>query len=160
MRAPDPILPPWIASCARERKAMIEFMLQQLDQGGFLHTEVAPRLRAGDRVLYVGDHDLAGNQIEANTRDVLERKIGPLKWQRLALTAQQIAHYELPTITKHDRRYKDGRPHEAVETEALRQTVLIEILRNRLDRLLPEPLNRVQEREQRQQRQLRALLEV
>jgi hypothetical protein len=43
----------------------------------------------------------------------------------------------VPVIVKHDHRYKDGRPHEAVETEALRQTVLIEILRDRLDELLP-----------------------
>ena len=34
------------------------------------------------------------------------------------------------------RRYSDGRPHEAVETEALRQTVLVDILRTRLDELL------------------------
>ena len=35
-----------------------------------------------------------------------------------------------------DRRYSDRRPHEAVETEALRQTVLVDILRTRLDELL------------------------
>ena len=51
--------------------------------GGFLRTEVAPLLRPGDRVLYFGDWDLSGNQIEANTRRVLEREIGgPLRWER------------------------------------------------------------------------------
>jgi hypothetical protein len=45
-----------------------------------------------------------------------------------------------------------------VETEALRQTVLIEILRARLDALLPEPLSRVLEREQRQRKRLAALI--
>jgi hypothetical protein len=64
----------------------------------------------------------------------------------------------LPVIVKHDRCYKDGGAHEAVETEALRQTVLIEILRARLDELLPEPLYRVLEREQRQRKRLAALL--
>ena len=35
---------------------------------------------------------------------------------------------------------REGRlPHEAVKTEALRQTVLQEILRAYLDALLPEP---------------------
>jgi hypothetical protein len=126
--------------------------------GGFLHTEVAPRLHVGDRVLYIGDHDLAGNQIEENTRRVLEHAVGRLHWERLALTAQQVEHYDLPVIIKGDRRYNDGRPHEAVETEALRQTVLIEILRERLDELLPEPLERVLEREARQRRQMAALL--
>jgi hypothetical protein len=36
---------------------------------------------------------------------------------------------DLPRIVKRDKRYKDGRPHEAVETEALQQTVLVDILR-------------------------------
>ena len=127
--------------------------------GGFLRTEIAPMLRPGDRVLYFGDLDLSGNQIEDNTRRVLEREIGGvLRWERLALTKEQVAHYNLPIIIKHDRRYKDGGAHEAVETEALRQTVLIEILRARLDALLPEPLDRVLERERRQRKRLATLL--
>ena len=36
--------------------------------GGFLRTDIGPRLQAADRVLYLGDLDLAGGQIEANTR--------------------------------------------------------------------------------------------
>jgi len=127
--------------------------------GGFLHTEIAPQLQPGDRVIYLGDLDLAGDQIEENTRRVLEREIGgELLWERLALTHEQVREYDLPVITKHDRRYKDGRPHEAVETEAISQRVLINILRNRLDELLPEPLSRVQERERRQRRRVAALL--
>ena len=72
-----------------------------------------------------------------------------MRWERLALTAQQVDHYDFLVITKYDRRCSDGRPPEAVETEALRQTVLIEIPRKRLDELLPEPLDRVLERERR-----------
>jgi hypothetical protein len=127
--------------------------------GGFLRTEIAPMLEPGDRVLYFGDWDRAGNQIEANTRRVLEHEIGgELRWERVALTEEQVAEYNLPVIVKHDRRYKDGGAHEAVETEALRQTVLIEILRARLDELLPEPLKRVLERERRQRKRMAALL--
>ena len=56
--------------------------------GGFLHTDIAPLLQPGDAVGYLGDLDLAGGQIEANTRRVLERKIGgELHWERIALTA-------------------------------------------------------------------------
>ena len=98
-------------------------------------------------MLYLGDYDLSGGQIEDNTRRVLEREVGSLTWERVALSEQQVADYELPVITKKDRRYKDGRPHEAVETEAISQRVLIEIQRARLAHLLPEPLQRVQERE-------------
>jgi hypothetical protein len=127
--------------------------------GGHLRTVIAPMLRPGDRVIYLGDLDLAGDQIEVNTRRVLEREIGgELLWERLALTAEQVREYNLPVIIKRDRRYKDGRPHEAVETEAISQRVLIDILRARLDALLPEPLDRVQEREARQRRRLAALL--
>jgi hypothetical protein len=75
-------------------------------------------------VLYLGDYDLSGGQIEDNTRRVLEREVGSLTWERVALSEQQVADYELPVITKKDRRYKDGRPHEAVETEAISQRVL------------------------------------
>jgi hypothetical protein len=127
--------------------------------GGFLRTDVAPLLRPGSRVIYLGDHDLAGGQIEENTRRVLERIIGgELQWERLALTPEQVRDYKLPAIIKRDRRYKDGRPHEAVETEAISQRVLIDILRARLDELLPEPLARVQEREARQRSRIERLL--
>jgi hypothetical protein len=131
--------------------------------GGFLRTNIAPKLQGFSIVLYLGDLDLAGNQIEANTQRVLEQEVVeqdgmPLAWERLALTEQQVRDHHLPIIIKHDRRYSDGRPHEAVETEALRQTVLQGLLRARLDELLPEPLQRVQEREQRQRRRVAALL--
>jgi hypothetical protein len=38
--------------------------------GGFLRTNIAPMLRPGDRVIYLGDLDLAGGHIEENTRRV------------------------------------------------------------------------------------------
>jgi hypothetical protein len=127
--------------------------------GGFLRTDVAPMLKPGDDVGYLGDLDLSGGHIEENTRRVLEREIGgALTWERIALTKRQVAAYSLPVIIKHDRRYKDGHPHEAVETEAISQRVLIDILRAYLTNLLPELLERVQEREARQRRRLKKLL--
>ena len=56
---------------------------------GFLHNEVGPRLYTGMPVGYLGDYDLAGGDIEANTTRVLERYVR-LDWTRLALTAQQV----------------------------------------------------------------------
>ena len=141
---------------AREYRAHIASTNGQV--GGFLHTDLAPQLQPDDTVLYLGDWDLAGNQIEDNTRRVLEREVGGLQWERLALTEQQVNERALPRITKHDKRYPDHRPHEAVETEALSQVVLMDILRTRLAELLPEPLSRVQEREQRQRRRIARLL--
>jgi hypothetical protein len=75
--------------------------------GGFLHTKLGPLLGADDTVGYLGDFDLAGGHIEANTRRVLEEIVGgELKWTRLALTREQVDEYDLPVIIKYDNRYK------------------------------------------------------
>ena len=126
--------------------------------GGFLRTLVAPRLSPRQRVIYLGDLDLAGGQIEANTRRVLESYTGPLEWERLAVTAAQMREHNLPVIVKRDRRYNGGRAHEAVETEALSQPVLTAMLTARLDGLLPEPLEDGAEREREQRAQVAARL--
>jgi hypothetical protein len=129
--------------------------------GGFLHTEIAPILEAGQRILYLGDFDLAGNDIERNTRHVLEREAGRLQWERLALIREQVNRYNLPSITKHDRRFKgEGGVHQAVETEALSQRIIIEIVRSRLDALLPEPLESIQERAARERAAISRRLSV
>ena len=129
--------------------------------GGHLHTKVAPVLREGDRIGYLGDYDLAGHDIEANTRRVLESIVGELNWQRLALTREQVEQYNLPTITKTDKRFiNGGGVHEAVETEALSQTLIVDIVRNWLDGLLPQPLEQVLVRERRERARLRRLIEI
>jgi hypothetical protein len=56
--------------------------------GGFLHTDIAPTLHVESCVLYLGDLDLCGGDIENNTRHVLEREVGELEWERLALTEE------------------------------------------------------------------------
>jgi hypothetical protein len=129
--------------------------------GGFLHTDVGPKLSVGDRVGYLGDLDLAGDDIEANTRRVLEEIVGgPLRWQRLALTRPQVERYDLPVIIKHDKRFKNGGgAHEAVETEALSQTLIQNIVRRWLGGLLPQPLDGVLVRERRERARLRRLIE-
>ena len=93
--------------------------------------------------------------IEANTRCVLEQEVGPFfdRWTRIAITVKQADG--LPKIKKYDRRYKPPRVHEAVETEALSQKLIIELLETKLAALLPEPLERVHERQQRQRRALK-----
>ena len=126
--------------------------------GGFLHTDIAPILQQGQRVLYLGDFDLAGNDIESNTTHVLAREVGELQWERLALTESQVQRYRLPRISKHDRRFKDGGVHQAVETEALSQRLIISIVVSRLAELLPEPLQTVKERAERQREEIRRKL--
>lgn len=131
--------------------------------GGYLRTVIAPQLQPGDDTFYVGDWDLAGGQIEANTRVVLEREIrGELNWKRIALTEEQVDQYKLRkwVITKIDRRYKDRSrgTHRAVEAEALGQKRIIRIVRDQLNALLPEPLADVLEREAQQRTAMRRLL--
>jgi hypothetical protein len=118
--------------------------------GGFLHTEVGPALDAGGMVLYLGDLDFSGGHIEANTRRVLEEIVGPLAWERLALTVAQAEEYQLTPIRKYDAR--DKQFHDAIETEALNQSVIVSIVRARLDDLIPEPIETVQAREKRERR--------
>jgi len=113
--------------------------------GGFLHTDLAPALRPGQPVLYLGDLNFSGGHIEGNTRTVLESKVGWLDWERVALTKKQVEEYKLPVTSKYDAR--DKKEHDSVETEALRQEIIVNIVRDRLDALLPEPLINVLERE-------------
>lgn len=125
--------------------------------GGFLHTNIAPVLRANERrVLYVGDLDLAGGQIEENTKRVLVHATGKRDWRRVALTAKQAKG--LPVIEKVDNRYRPPRVHRAIEVEALGQSTVTELVRAGLDALLPEPLEHVLEREERQREAARAKL--
>jgi hypothetical protein len=126
--------------------------------GGFLHTDIIPALRDGQRVIYLGDEDLAGHQIEENTRRVLEQAVGELDWERLALTPSQVNQYRLASIPKLDRRYSPPRPGVAYETEALSQTIIQNLLIERLDDLLPEPLDEVRAREREQRQEVLALL--
>jgi hypothetical protein len=136
---------------------------------GFLITEVVPIFRAlldagrQPLPLYVGDFDLSGNYIEQHTRRVLERELGvKLPWERLAITEAQTVTLRaqgVEPIDKTDRRFK-GRAgqHLAFEAEALGQGVLEQLLRERLDALLPEPLADVLEREARERAALRRRL--
>jgi hypothetical protein len=79
---------------------------------GFLHTVVAPRLKDGAQVLYLGDYDLAGADIENNTRRVLER-YRSLEWERLALTAEQCAS----TTCRRSSKQTGGSRTEAASTK-------------------------------------------
>jgi hypothetical protein len=138
--------------------------------GGFLVNEVAPLLGSFNderRVGYIGDHEIRGpaDQIEANTRRVLERhalrEFDDDSWTRIALTQAQVdadARLRRLVIEKLDRRYKPPKTYEAVECEAIKQTVLIKLVRKWLDAQLPEPLDDVLEREQRQRDEVRTVM--
>ena len=98
---------------------------------------------------------------EEGTRRVLERIVGgELDWTRIALTEAQVDQHDLRRleIMKPDRRYRPVRYHPAIETEALQQQVIVQIVRDALDAELPEPLEDVLEREARQRGEIERLL--
>ncbi|MGH9690775.1 MAG: hypothetical protein ACRD4C_06780 [Candidatus Acidiferrales bacterium] len=125
--------------------------------GGFLHTVVARNVTPEQQVLYLGDLDMSGGHIEENVRTVLEKELNcPLAWERLAITRQQAADFKLTAIQKYDGRTK--RHHDAIETEALGQATIVDLLRTRLNELLPEPIEKVLKREERQRHSLQRLM--
>jgi hypothetical protein len=127
--------------------------------GGFLHTSLAPLVRGGRRIFYLGDHDLSGGHIEENTRRVLDG-YGDFEWEKIAITDVQVREhgYEADAVTKKDHRYKPPRVFRAVETERLGQVPLMHLLRERLDAELSEPLAVFREREAQQRVPVREAL--
>jgi hypothetical protein len=115
-----------------------------------LVNDVLPFVECGsDEVLYVGDHDKAGYDIEASAQLRLEHFADTeLKWERIALTATQVEDYALPLVSRTDGR--NGQTYEVAECEAMPQAVLTAMVRDALADRLPEPLDHVHEREQRQ----------
>jgi hypothetical protein len=126
--------------------------------GGFLRTEIAPLLVGNERdVLYLGDLDKSGEDIEGNTRRVLERETGrEIGWRRLGMTQDQADERGITPILKTDGRTKSQ--HLAVEVEALGQADLVGLVRSQLDAVLPEPLEDVLERERREREAVAAIL--
>jgi hypothetical protein len=117
---------------------------------GFLRTQVAAVAENRD-VLYIGDLDLSGNMIEANTRAVLQDEGWVGEWEHIAMTKRQAQRYRIEPILKTDGRYTDRRPHLAIEVESLGQVRVQNLLRSILDARLPEPLDDVLERQQEQE---------
>jgi hypothetical protein len=112
---------------------------------GFLRTAIAQLLGDNDRtVLYLGDLDRCGLDIEHNAAAVLQAATGRLRnWTRIGLNMDQVEGVE--PIWKTDGR--DGQGHDAWELESLGQSALVALVRSTLDDLMPQPLTDVQERE-------------
>jgi hypothetical protein len=108
-----------------------------------LVNEVCPWIEAGSTdVVYVGDHDKAGYDIEASAHDRLEGFSDTLlKWERVALTAELVEAYGLPLVPRTDQRNR--RTYEVAECEAMPQAALMGLVRDALTDRLPQPLEHV-----------------
>jgi hypothetical protein len=69
----------------------------------------AERRQARHRVAAVARSRTRKHQVSAPACFHHERIVGPLCWERLALTAEQAERYNLPPIIKNDNRFKDKR---------------------------------------------------
>ena len=135
--------------------------------GGFIVNEIVPLLAGNERmVLYIGDCEVDGpaDQIEAATRRRIEQHTGRtftagLVAGRAHERASQTQPAPAAARNRQDRPpLQAARPYKAIECEAVGQVVLERMLRDRLDALLPEPLDDVLVREQRQRAKVRAAL--
>jgi hypothetical protein len=108
-----------------------------------LVNDVTPYVERGSRhVLYVGDHDRSGYDIEASAQARLESFARQaLAWMRVALTADQVAAYDLPLVERVDRR--DHQTRLVAECEAMPQATLVALVRQAVGGLLPVSLDRV-----------------
>jgi hypothetical protein len=170
--AGDP--PPLIVCESRATKGVLERITARYlcpitatngQSGGFIVTDIVPLLSDNGRpVLYIGDCEVSGpaDQIEANTQRYIEEHSGRIftarTWSRVALTREQVnrsPRLRKLVIDKIDRRYKTPRAYQAIECEAVGQVLLEQMLRARLEGLLPKPLADVLERQARQRAKIR-----
>jgi hypothetical protein len=126
--------------------------------GGFLANQVAELLGPKTPVLYLGDWDKAGGDIEASAERRLSRFAPDWNgtWERLAVTDPQARRLRRLWITKTDKR--NGRKYETLEAEALGPVELRRILDDALDAMLPTSLRQIRAKEERQRRQIRRKL--
>jgi hypothetical protein len=111
--------------------------------GAYLVNDVRPYVERGHtEVLYVGDFDKAGGDIEDSARERLETHSGRrLRWSRLALTAEQVEAHDLPLIERYD--HRDGQTREVCECEAMPQAILLDLVETAVRDRLPAPLQAV-----------------
>jgi hypothetical protein len=128
--------------------------------GAFLHNDLPMYLGRETTVIYVGDWDKAGGDIETSAEDRLRtfvpRWIG--KWMRVAVTDEQADRYRQLQITKPDRRFKPPRAFPTLEAEAIDQFELTAAVTEALDDLVHEPLVEVEAREEQERNDWRRRL--
>ena len=92
-------------------------------------------------ILYIGDWDQSGvivdKSLEKELRQHLSRRVD-LHFERLAITEEQIARYNLPTKPRKETDRRSHHIRATVEAEAMPANILRGLLRKKLDTLLPK----------------------
>jgi len=92
------------------------------------------------KVFYIGDYDPAGVLIDVSIERELRRHLRPnvrLDFERIAITPEQIEQYDLPTKPRKATDRRALHIEETVEAEAMPAWIMRDLLRERIEALLP-----------------------
>lgn len=92
-------------------------------------------------IFYVGDYDPAGVLIDQSIESEMRRHLGehaPVEFRRIAINAEQIALYDLPTKPRKVGDKRARHIQESVEAEAMPAHLLKQLLRDEIDQVLPD----------------------
>ena len=111
----------------------------------FVHSAAEEHNESGDGrplvVLYVGDYDPAGVLIDQSLEREMRRHLDPkiaLIFVRVGINPDQIEQYDLPTKPRKESDRRSLHVAATVEAEAMPARILRGILRERIERMLPE----------------------
>jgi hypothetical protein len=117
--------------------------------GGFaswtLAYEAAENINAGHDgrkviIFYIGDYDPAGVLIDVSIEQELRKHLDAdvdLHFERIGITAEQIAEHELPTKPRKEGDKRSPHIKATVEAEALPAYLMRELVRSNIEALLP-----------------------
>lgn len=106
-------------------------------------------------IFYIGDYDPAGVLIDIAIERELRKHLDDdieLEFARIVISAQQIIEYDLPTKPRKTSDRRALHIKKTVEAEAMPASILRELLRSKIESLLPEralTIARVEERSAR-----------
>jgi hypothetical protein len=92
-------------------------------------------------VLYIGDFDPAGVLIDGRIEIELQRHLDrdiTMQFERIAINEDQIATYDLPTKPRKETDRRAQHVQCSVEAEAMPAGILRQLLRDRIEQLLPD----------------------
>jgi hypothetical protein len=91
-------------------------------------------------IFYIGDLDPAGVLIDISIERELRQHLDPginLTFERVGITAQQVIEYDLPTKPRKEGERRAPHIERTVEAEAMPAGLMRQLLRERIEALLP-----------------------
>ncbi len=111
----------------------------------FAHEAATTHNRLGDprplKIFYVGDYDPAGVLIDQSLKRELRKHLFSsirMDFERIAINLDQIREYDLPTKPRKATDTRSQHVMETVEAEAMPAHILREMLRDKVEGLLPQ----------------------